>query len=1202
VITRPAPPLDTRTARQLLDELLARRAAYVPAWDGVDRAPGTALAAIASRYAYAILQRLNRVPEKQKLAFLDLAGLSLVPAQAARAPIVFQLNEQAAGGAAGAGTSVAAPPPPGSTEQIVFETEEATGVMPGKLAQVVSLWPGRDSYIDHSADYLAKRPFQLFSRRLLEPTPHHLYLAHDTLLALAGNVELGVEFEITQPSGEELDVRWEYWDGQVWRGFRSTSAECADTTLVTPDSTRGLTSSGTYQLLADCAVSQKLEVAGSKKFWLRGRLTEPLPPDPENALPEVEAVRISATVNRGLTLALVLSPPYASARLSNTASIDFSAGLAGGLVLSGNVFNVLETGIGRERGGGREAFAINNAASNLGVSGVVRNEAGAPIAGAVVSVTDPNDPALGQITSQETTANGRYTLPGAPLGRKYVFKVAYAGLEGTAVPQVAPSVVRALVDIALRIDGLNPEKAFADTTKIDVTKPFYPVGQQPAPGTTFYFAHDEVFAKPGARVRLYVARTRSPQDEAATPVTSTQTNNDPVTLFEQAPVPQNPARRRLEHTLIWEYWNGRQWTAIAVESNLTGSELDLDATEVVDLTVPIDILPIKVNDDEARWIRVRIDSGSYGFAEEVTWLSPPNNTPNRFVHLVTAPPVLSQFRIGYTWQYGPFHPEQVLAYNDFRFEDRTSEAIWPGTSFLPFQRVADLTPALYLGFEKQAPVDRLGFFFDITEARGDVKGPALDWQYWDGFTWRDLSATDDTAALRLPGIVSIISAANNTALARFGKPLFWLRAALKEDGPPGEPEVRGIHPNAVMASQRRTLRDVAVGASRGTPDQIFTIPQIPILPGESLEVRELNGPRANVEWRIIANELFSDPRVIPALEEELRREGPQTDIVRGPLRLRRDRKKQVTEAWVHWDYQPFLQFSRADDRHYALDRALGRLFFGDGVNGKVPPQGAAILVRVMQSGGGARGNVAANTITQLLGVVPGVQAVFNPVRAEGGADGETADAIVTRGPATIRHRGRAVSAADYETLAREASPGVAYVRAIPNRNPAGRPLPGWLTLLIIPESEDARPYPSFGLRTHVRKFLESRAAADLAGRIHVTGPEYLPLDLDATIAPRLISEAGIVEKAVRAALQRFLHPLRGGPSGTGWELGRDVYLSDIAAVLERVEGLDYVSELTMLLDGVPQGDRIRVADDRIVVAGDLRLRVRAAEVEREETR
>lgn len=1184
MITKPAPPLDTRTARQLLDELVARRAAYVPAWDAAAREPGTAVAAIASRYAYAILQRLNRLPEKQKLAFLDLAGLSLVPATAARAPIVFQLNDQASGGAVGAGTSVAAPPPPGASEQIVFETEEATGVMPGRLAQVVSLWPGRDSYIDHSADHLAKRPFQLFSRRLLEPTPHYIFLAHDTLLALAGNVELGVEFEITQPSGEELDVRWEYWDGQVWRGFRSTSAECADTTLVTPDSTRGLTRSGTYQLLADCAQSQKLEVSGSKKFWLRGRLTEPLPPDPENALPEVEAVRISATVNRALTLALVLSPPYAPVASFSSDASNATIGLLA------------------RSSGGREAFAIN-AASTGGVFGAIRNEAGAPVAGAVVSVTDPNDPALGQITSQETAADGRYTLPGAPLGRKYVFKVAYAGLEGTSIPKVAPSVARSLVDIALRIDGLGPEKAFADTVKIDVTKPFYPVGQQPAPGTTFYFAHDEVFAKPGARVRIYAARTRSPQDEAATPVTPSTQGGGPVILLEQAPMPTTPARRKLDHTLIWEYWNGRQWTPLAVESNLAGSELDLDVTEVFDLTVPIDILPIKVNDDEARWVRVRIESGSYGFAEEVTWLSPPNNTPNRFVHLISTPPVLSQFRIGYTWQYGPFHPEQVLTYNDFRYEDRTSEAIWPGTSFLPFQRVADVTPALYLGFEKQAPVDRLGFFFDITEVRGDVKGPALDWQYWDGFTWRDLSATDDTAALRLPGIVSIISAANNSALARFGKPLFWLRGALREDGPPGEPEVRGIHPNAVMASQRRTLRDVAVGASRGTPDQVFTIPQIPILPGESLEVRELSGPRANVEWRILAGELFiGDPRVVPALEEELRREGPQTDVVRGPLRLRRDRKKQVTEAWVHWESRPFLQFSGAEDRHYALDRALGRLFFGDGVNGKVPPQGAAVLVRVMQSGGGARGNVAANVITQLLGVVPGVQAVFNPVRAEGGADGETADAVVTRGPATIAHRGRAVSAADYETLAREASPGVAYVRAIPNRNPAGRRLPGWLTLLIIPESEDARPYPSFGLRTHVRKFLESRAAADLAGRIHVTGPEYLPLDVDATIAPRFVSEAGIVEKAVRAALQRFLHPLRGGPAGAGWELGRDVYLSDIAAVLERVEGLDYVSELTMLIGGMPQGERVRVADDRIVVAGDIRLRVRAAEVEREEAR
>ena len=75
------------------------------------------------------------------------------------------------------------------------------------------------------------------------------------------------------------------------------------------------------------------------------------------------------------------------------------------------------------------------------------------------------------------------------------------------------------------------------------------------------------------------------------------------------------------------------------------------------------------------------------------------------------------------------------------------------------------------------------------------------------------------------------------------------------------------------------------------------------------------------------------------------------------------------------------------------------------------------------------------------------------------------------------------------------------------------------------------------------------------------------------------------------ALQRFLHPLRGGPEGRGWEIGRDVFLSDVASVLERVEGVDFVKELSLLLDGNPQGERVSIPDDRIVVAGRLKLKL-----------
>jgi hypothetical protein len=150
-----------------------------------------------------------------------------------------------------------------------------------------------------------------------------------------------------------------------------------------------------------------------------------------------------------------------------------------------------------------------------------------------------------------------------------------------------------------------------------------------------------------------------------------------------------------------------------------------------------------------------------------------------------------------------------------------------------------------------------------------------------------------------------------------------------------------------------------------------------------------------------------------------------------------------------------------------------------------------------------------------------------------------------------------------------------------------------VTLLIIPQSDERRPVPSFGLREQVRKFIEAHAPADVAaaGHIYVTGPQYLEIDVDTTLAPRNADESGEVETRVRRALESFFHPLRGGPEGQGWALGRDVFLSDVASVLERVEGVDYVKELALLQGGALQGERIPVGDDRIVVAGEIKIKL-----------
>src|SRR5262249_26220214 len=267
----------------------------------------------------------------------------------------------------------------------------------------------------------------------------------------------------------------------------------------------------------------------------------------------------------------------------------------------------------------------------------------------------------------------------------------------------------------------------------------------------------------------------------------------------------------------------------------------------------------------------------------------------------------------------------------------------------------------YLGFDQKPPTADIGIFFDIVEQPSPSAPPAMLWEYWDGFEWTAVPVKDETADLTTPGILSFIAEDDSALLARFGTSLYWLRGRLKEDGPPNQETVNGIFPNAVWALQQRTFNSVALGTATGQPGEVFQVTQIPVIPGERLEVQELSGPRANVEWRLIALDLFGgDNAFVRALEDQLAKEGLATDTVNGDLRLKRDKRKLVTEVWVRWYAKPNLFLSSPTDRHYTIDRARGVVFFGDGVNGRVVPQDARVTLQEFRSGGGTEGNVDAN--------------------------------------------------------------------------------------------------------------------------------------------------------------------------------------------------------------------------------------------------
>jgi len=1125
VIPQTTPPVDARDSNAIVAEFQNRQRGYLSQWNPPAKSAGAAIGPIFASIMTAILQRLNQAPAKNKLAFLDLLGLRLVSAQPARAPIVFSLTQGAPDTSAPEGTQVAAPPPPGSSQQIVFSTEQDAAVAAAKLSEVVSLWPGRDQYINHSAALAGGQPLTLFQNLELLQTDHILYLAHNKFLAFAGTAHLKVTFDLAQESSSPLDIAWEYWDGQVWRGFISNQPSCLDPVEVGHDGTNGLSASGSVQLDVEGAQTSQTTVNGAASYWIRGRLTQPLLPDPNELFPEIETIRLNTQIDHRLDLNITATYADSSQGSSTISLLD---------------------------------------------------DCNQPLNNATVTVTDPNNP-----TQPLTASTIRNLQP--QNGTTYQFDVSYEGVTGTTYAQYQLSGVPVAINLVVKVEGLSPDKAYADAKTLDTTKAFYPLGQNPTVGSTFYFKQTEILSKPGAVVQVYVA----PGVYLTLGVTGSNTTTG---------TPPS-------HTINWEYWNGHEWTLLFQSQFAVSSSGDFTLTEIIQFTVPNDVVSTTVNNDDGLWIRVRLVSGGYGINQTITFPtgsstsgsgsgSGSTSTSTSISYVQPQPPLVAVFRFGYSWTNGPFPLEQVFTYNDFQYADHTNDALWPGSPFAPYQPVGDVTPALYLGFDKQLPVNNFGVYIDIAEQVGVSAGPALLWEYWNGGEWAEVPAEDETQQLALPGMITFIPAADSQALARFDNPLYWLRGRLKEDGPPDETTINHIYTNAVWASQWQTYTGSPLGTSTGVPNQIFQFNQIPILPEETIELQELSGPRANTEWRGVAMQVVpDDPNIVTKLEALVAAEGPQTDIILGAVHLVRDKTKSVTAVWIQWEEKQNFFESGPNDRVFVLDHAMGRLFFGDGDLGMIPPLGALIQATSFRSGGGMAGNVTAGTITQLLGAVSGVQGVTNPRAAEGGADGETLEEYQQRAPFSLRNRGRAIVPQDYAAMAQEASAGVAVARAIPTLDPSGVTLPGWITLMIIPQSQDPRPTPSAGLRQDVLDYLLARAPADIAaaGRINVIGPTYLPVDVTATLAPTDPAQAGTVEQNALQALANFLNPLTGGPGGLGWDVGRGVYVSDVAGVLGNVTGVDYVQELSLYVNGVLQGDQVQVPLGQIVVAGQFKV-------------
>ena len=290
-----APVLEARSAEQLAAALRARIPAFVPEWQAAPGGPGSGLLAIYGHFLRALAQRIDAAPDKNELAFLDLLGLDVLPAGAARAPVVFSTLPGGGNGRAPARTRLGAKGPD-PARPVVFETERPVALADARLADVYTLWPGRDAYADHSAAATGGRAFTLWDG--LEPVAHELYLAHDLHFALTGRASVALQVELAPGGSAPLELDWSWWDGSGWRSFKRFAP--TDRIGESRDGTAGLTRSGTIRLETDCAASVQRSVGGWAGHWLRASVADPLPPAASRTLPQLDRVVVRTVVSQAL--------------------------------------------------------------------------------------------------------------------------------------------------------------------------------------------------------------------------------------------------------------------------------------------------------------------------------------------------------------------------------------------------------------------------------------------------------------------------------------------------------------------------------------------------------------------------------------------------------------------------------------------------------------------------------------------------------------------------------------------------------------------------------------------------------------------------------------------------------------------------------------------------------------------------------------
>lgn len=233
-------PIDDRTFENLVTEARARIPRYCPEWTDVNHNDfGFALVELFAWYAELQIFRMARVPELNYIKFLEMVGVSLRPAEPARAEITFPVRPGFVLPTVAIPrlTQVAATTQDGSGP-IVFETERAITAIEARLDRVQT-GSGAALRDQSTANEALDEAFHAFGPTARDGAVLALGFASaaafpevelDLAVWVAGGrtaAERAMRCGSAAAQRPPAEIAWESWDGSGWQPLTLLADETA---------------------------------------------------------------------------------------------------------------------------------------------------------------------------------------------------------------------------------------------------------------------------------------------------------------------------------------------------------------------------------------------------------------------------------------------------------------------------------------------------------------------------------------------------------------------------------------------------------------------------------------------------------------------------------------------------------------------------------------------------------------------------------------------------------------------------------------------------------------------------------------------------------------------------------------------------------------------------------------------------------------